>query len=179
MAAALASALLVGFTVVIVSSLVRHRSVACHCFGSTSDRPVTWWAVVRNLVLLALAVVVLAGGTAQPWPWDGAARVVDPLDAQSRWLWGAVLVLTTAVALLGVLFWSLLRRYGEVLHRLDALEASGPAEHHHAHDVFQSFPLPSVDVTDAEGAVLRCGANRCGTRVFADGVRQPELRSLW
>jgi hypothetical protein len=152
-AAALASVLLVGFTVAIVSSLVRDRRVACHCFGSTSDQPVTWWSVARNVALLTLAGVVLAEGTAQPWPWEGVTRVVDSLDPQSRWLWGVVVVLATAVALLAVLFWSLLRRYGEVLHRLDALEVSNRAEDHHGHDVFQSFPLPSVKVTDDQGVV--------------------------
>jgi uncharacterized membrane protein YphA (DoxX/SURF4 family) len=54
-----AIALLVGFTVFLVLALLRGVEAPCACFGSMSSRPVTWWSVVRNVVLVALAAVSL------------------------------------------------------------------------------------------------------------------------
>ena len=54
-----AIALLVGFTVFLVLALLRGVEAPCACFGSMSSRPVTWWSVVRNVLLVALAVVSL------------------------------------------------------------------------------------------------------------------------
>ena len=70
----LALGLLTAFTVGIVTNLLRGKRVDCHCFGAMSTKPLSWWSVVRNGVLMALAVVVLAGGTAQGWPWEVVAR---------------------------------------------------------------------------------------------------------
>jgi len=157
--ATLAAVMLTAFTVAIVASLAHGRTVDCHCFGAASAQPVSWWSVVRNLVLLALAGLVLAGGTGQPWPWQALAHVADGLDAQARWLWVAILALGSAVAVLASLFWSLLRRYGQVLARLDALEDATTAGHGHAHEVaFESFPLPGLAVSDATGVAIDVAA---------------------
>ena len=56
-AAVLAGLLLVGFTVFIVRLLRRGSRAPCACFGSLSRSELGWSAVVRNLVLIALAVV--------------------------------------------------------------------------------------------------------------------------
>jgi uncharacterized membrane protein YphA (DoxX/SURF4 family) len=58
-AAWLAGALLLGFTVFLVAVLRTGQRPPCACFGSLSRRPIGWWSVVRNLVLLGLAVVVV------------------------------------------------------------------------------------------------------------------------
>jgi hypothetical protein len=60
-AAAGALVLLGAFTWLIVVHVVRGDDVPCACFGSpsSSPRPVSWWHVVRNLVLAGLAVVAL------------------------------------------------------------------------------------------------------------------------
>jgi hypothetical protein len=51
--------LLVGFTLVLVLALLRGVEAPCACFGSMSSRPVTWWSVARNVLLMALAAVSL------------------------------------------------------------------------------------------------------------------------
>lgn len=51
--------LLVGLTAFLVVALLRGVEAPCACFGSMSTRPVTWWSVVRNVALMALAVVSL------------------------------------------------------------------------------------------------------------------------
>ena len=51
--------LLVAFTLFLVVALLRGVEAPCACFGSMSSRPVTWWSVARNIVLMALAAVSL------------------------------------------------------------------------------------------------------------------------
>jgi hypothetical protein len=74
---------LVAFTVVLVRAQVRH--VPCPCFGGApSSEPVGPAAVVRNGVLLALAVLATA---------DAAGATVGPTLA-----WSAALAVVTAVS---------------------------------------------------------------------------------
>ena len=54
----IAIAVLVVFTALLVRAAVRH--VPCPCFGAVHDEPVGPAAVVRNGVLLAIAVLALA-----------------------------------------------------------------------------------------------------------------------
>jgi putative oxidoreductase len=49
---------LIGFTVFLGINLATGNRFACHCFGSLSRRPTTWWAVGRNLGLLALSALI-------------------------------------------------------------------------------------------------------------------------
>jgi len=54
-----ATALLVGFTTIIVRVLLDPEAfvgASCACFGGSSHRPLAWPAVARNGVLLALAL---------------------------------------------------------------------------------------------------------------------------
>lgn len=60
--AAVALALLVGFTVVILGVIRSGAVVSCACFGATASAPVGWRSVVRNVALIALATAVLLGG---------------------------------------------------------------------------------------------------------------------
>jgi uncharacterized membrane protein YphA (DoxX/SURF4 family) len=54
-----AAAVLVAFTVLLVVRLAQGRRPPCACFGARSTRPIGAGSVVRNLVLLALAIVAL------------------------------------------------------------------------------------------------------------------------
>ena len=56
-AAALAGLVLLAFTGLLVLNLARGRRPPCACFGASSRRPIGPGSVVRNLVLLALAVI--------------------------------------------------------------------------------------------------------------------------
>jgi uncharacterized membrane protein YphA (DoxX/SURF4 family) len=55
--ALLAAAMLMVFTGVLVLRLAEGRRVPCACFGARSTRPIGVGSVVRNLVLIALALV--------------------------------------------------------------------------------------------------------------------------
>lgn len=55
-------AMLCGFTVVLLRQLRSGAPASCACFGSTSARPVTGRDLVRNLVLISLSLVAVAGG---------------------------------------------------------------------------------------------------------------------
>ena len=53
--------LLALFTFLVVLSLRRGRRPSCHCFGRVTDAPIGPGTVVRNLVLMAVAVAVVLG----------------------------------------------------------------------------------------------------------------------
>ena len=57
-----AVALLVAFTVVVARALVAGRRPVCACFGAWSQRPIGRATLVRNGVLLVLAVVAALAG---------------------------------------------------------------------------------------------------------------------
>jgi hypothetical protein len=53
------SLLLLVFTAVLVRAIASGNPPPCACFGGVSTRPVGWWSVMRNVALLALAVVAM------------------------------------------------------------------------------------------------------------------------
>jgi hypothetical protein len=57
----MALALLAMFTTLITVRLAQGKRPPCACFGSLSARPLGWRHVLRNGVLMALAVAVLIG----------------------------------------------------------------------------------------------------------------------
>ena len=56
-AAALAGVVLLALTGLLILNLARGRRPPCACFGASSRRPIGPGSLVRNLVLLALAVI--------------------------------------------------------------------------------------------------------------------------
>lgn len=60
--AALALALLAGFSMVLVRAVAAGAEVPCACFGSTAQRPVSTRELMRNGVLAALAVLATGAG---------------------------------------------------------------------------------------------------------------------
>jgi hypothetical protein len=150
--ALLAMTLLAVFTVGIAVNLLRGNRVDCHCFGAMSTKPLSWWSVVRNLLLIGAGVLVLTGGSSQGWVWSEAADLFDGLSTTEVWLTIGVLALLAAVVTLSWLFFELLQRYGSVLLRVEALEAASGG-HHHGHAVdFQAWPAPELSAKDAAGA---------------------------
>jgi uncharacterized membrane protein YphA (DoxX/SURF4 family) len=67
--AALACLLLSGFVAGIASAMRRGEAPDCHCFGQIHSRPAGRETLVRNLILMAVAIVVLAGGGPDVGPW--------------------------------------------------------------------------------------------------------------
>jgi uncharacterized membrane protein YphA (DoxX/SURF4 family) len=60
-AAWLAAFLLIGFTVMLVFRFAQGRRPPCACFGTRSTKPIGPWSVLRNLLLIALAVIAALG----------------------------------------------------------------------------------------------------------------------
>ena len=73
-AALVLAGLLAVFTVGLASALARGIDLACGCFGGSA--PATWWTVLRDLVLLALALGVAA--SSRPAPSRPAVGTPDP-----------------------------------------------------------------------------------------------------
>jgi len=74
---ALALAVFVAFTAVVVRALVRGSAVLCRCFGSLSRRPSSTLTAARNLFFVALAAVALAaGGTASTPSWTALGALL-------------------------------------------------------------------------------------------------------
>ena len=75
-AALLVAALMAVFTVGVASALARGIDLACGCFGGTDAA--TWWTVLRDLVLLGLALGVAASS---PSPRPSPSPPLDPARA--------------------------------------------------------------------------------------------------
>jgi uncharacterized membrane protein YphA (DoxX/SURF4 family) len=109
-----AAAFMLVFSVAIVMAMGRGERPDCNCFGQVHSRPVGWGAVVRNVVIGAVAVAVAAGG---PGTSIGQALSgVDPL--------AGVAVGVLVVVLIGLTWFSLelFRQNGRLLQRIEALE---------------------------------------------------------
>lgn len=108
-------ALLALFTAAVAVQLARGHRPACNCFGATHARPIGPVTLVRNGALLACAAAVVAAGaddagpSAVAWLRDGELAAIGALGLTAACL---------AAALVCVL-----RRHGQVLARLDELEA--------------------------------------------------------
>lgn len=74
-----ASVLVAAFTAAVAVRLVRHDSVPCGCFGETSPRPVGRDTLLRNIVLLGLAVTAVGTGQREGGLAAGALGVVGGL----------------------------------------------------------------------------------------------------
>ncbi|MDP9798687.1 hypothetical protein J2S43_007199 [Catenuloplanes nepalensis] len=71
---ALAAALLLGFTVSIVTVLRRGTRATCRCFGGSAPARFRWHHVARNVALLVVTATGTAAVSAQPSvPWQVAA----------------------------------------------------------------------------------------------------------
>ena len=57
--AAVTAALLLVFSVLLVRRLAEGRRPPCACFGGFSTRPIGPWSVVRNGVLIGLAIIAM------------------------------------------------------------------------------------------------------------------------
>ena len=108
-AALAAAGLFVTFAIVVAVARLRGRTPDCHCFGRLHSAPAGWPIVVRNAALAAAAAVV-------------ASQPASILTGTDVFVFGIVaLVIVQALVL-----YTLLRRYGRALARIEALEARAP-----------------------------------------------------
>ncbi len=116
-----ALALLLLFIIGIGSNLAQGRQPDCHCFGQLHSAPAGWSTLIRNLVLAALAGIVVAFGRSTAGPglldWLAALTVSQRIE---------LVVGVGVLALLigeGWLLWQILRQQGRLLLRLETVEA--------------------------------------------------------
>lgn len=119
-AALAATGLLLVFCTAIARAMARGEAPECHCFGQLHSAPAGWRALARNAVLAAAAVFVVVAGRDAPGPsvaaWTSSLNGVE-------WLALALgIALAATVVGGGYVVLHVLRRYGRVLSRLDAVE---------------------------------------------------------
>lgn len=87
------AALLTAFTVLLLASLLSGEQADCGCFGGAAPAKVSWFSILRNLVLIGFAVMGIAAG-------DGASRGTLPAVLAGAGAGGLILVLDQGVSLL-------------------------------------------------------------------------------
>jgi thiol-disulfide isomerase/thioredoxin len=114
--------LLVAFLAALGVNLARGRRPACHCFGEIGSGEIGWHTVARNLVLAAIAgLVVWQGPTVGYLSAFGWIQGVNGMEGLGLSLTITVFVLVIAEAWLLLEFWKLC---GRLLLRIEALESS-------------------------------------------------------
>ncbi len=115
--AALAAVLLLAFCAGITRSMVRGEAPDCHCFGQLHSSPAGPRTLIRNVALLAIAVLLLAAG-----PGTSATEWIAGLSGTAAVALVAGVVLAAVLAASAAFALSLLRQHGRLLLRVDALE---------------------------------------------------------
>ena len=116
-----ALALLLVFVAAIGYNLAQGRRPECHCFGQLHSAPAGWSTLIRNLVLAAVAGVVVGFGRSTSGPgfldWLADLSVIQRIE---------VLLGVLLLALLvgeGWVLWQVMAQQGRLLLRLETLEA--------------------------------------------------------
>lgn len=114
--------LLLLFSLAIGINLRRGRLIACHCFGQSSQKPISWRDLVRN-GLLMFATMALLFRAEQSWSWDAWAA------GDTRAFFAASLIEAFPLLLVlvaGLLIWTLAASFWELAQNL-ARASEGPA----------------------------------------------------
>lgn len=142
--------LLAGFSAAVAVVLSRGEEVACNCFGSLSEEPVTRMTLARNAGLTAVAIFIAAAAGQH-----GELTLAAPFAAlglhDSLLVAGGVIVL----ALLAASLWlnlGLLRQHGRMLNRLAAVERHlGLAPETPPEPLAVGAKAPDIAVSDTAG----------------------------
>ena len=121
-----AAALLMCFVLAISVNLLRGKTPDCHCFGQLHSAPAGPKTLIRNVMLIALAVLVVARGSQ-----NTGLGIVDFLSGLSsvQFAWGVTAF--SVVGLCAACTWFMLQLYkqnGRLLQRVEALEQRGGGE---------------------------------------------------
>ncbi|MCU1226747.1 MAG: doxX [Edaphobacter sp.] len=163
-----AAALLTCFVLAIGANLLRGKTPDCHCFGQLHSAPAGPKTLIRNLVLVALAILLVARGAK-----NTGAGIGDILGG----LTGAHLAwLVTAFAVVGscaVATWFMLQLYkqnGRLLQRIEALEQRGNRDATH--------PTTAEAPTEPPHVGLPLGSPAPAFELLDTGGRPHSLQSL-
>ena len=116
-----ALALLLLFVIGISYNLTHGRTPDCHCFGQVYSKPIGWPTLLRNLLLAALAGVVVGFGRTNAGlgvlEWVAVLTVAQRIELLAGIILAAVLVVE------GWFLLHILGQQGRLLLRLEELEA--------------------------------------------------------
>lgn len=151
-----ALALLAAFSIAIAVNLAKGRQPDCNCFGQLGAGPIGRRTLVRNGLLMLLAVA--ATYDAATTPRDLLERTSAPVALA---LAGAAVLVASLFGLAWLVF-ELWRQQARLLLRIDALEATGAQGtahrgHHHEASVAGppvGTPAPDMAGADASGATV-------------------------
>jgi thiol-disulfide isomerase/thioredoxin/uncharacterized membrane protein YphA (DoxX/SURF4 family) len=118
-----AAALLMCFVFVISINLLRGKTPDCHCFGQLHSAPAGPKTLIRNVVLIALAVFVVTRGTENTGP--GIREFLVGLSS-IQFVWSVTAF--SVIGLCAACTWFMLQLYkqnGRLLQRIEALEQRG------------------------------------------------------
>lgn len=133
--------LLAVFSAAIAVNLLRHRKPHCNCFGQLDSRPIGWSTFARNVVLGAIAGLVVLG--------TRAPKTISFLTWKPSW--GTAESFFIAFSLLnfvllvgiGVFLVQIMRQQGRVLLRLETIEkGTGVNASTHVAAAVPTFGLP-------------------------------------
>jgi thiol-disulfide isomerase/thioredoxin len=163
--AILASLLLLSFLTGMLNSLRQGEAPDCHCFGTFHSEPVGPSTIARNGVLLAVGVLIIAGGSSPGHSLFGWLSDESGAVQALAVLLGLVII---AVAVLGWLVVHLLGQNGRLLLRIDELAA-------------QRAPAPATAQPTApqqepsKPAPAFTGSGLIGEKITLDSLRAPGL----
>jgi peroxiredoxin/uncharacterized membrane protein YphA (DoxX/SURF4 family) len=113
--------LLLLFIAAITVNILKGRRPACNCFGQFSAKPISWWIILRNLILAtgALLITLYSG----PGELSLVTLIADLPKVQILIFIGILIAALTVGTMVWLLF-QMLRQQGRLLIRLDAIEIS-------------------------------------------------------
>jgi uncharacterized membrane protein YphA (DoxX/SURF4 family)/peroxiredoxin len=116
-AAVAAGVLFLLFAAVVAYQLARGRHPQCNCFGQLHSEPIGAGTLLRNTVLVGLAVVIAV------MPAPNWSALIAALGGASPIWAGTMVLLLSLVFAEGWLLLNLARQQGRLLLRLDAMES--------------------------------------------------------
>jgi len=153
-----ALALLLIFVAGISYNLAHGRTPDCHCFGQLHSGPAGWTTLIRNLLLAAIAGVVVGFGRGSAGP--GALELLAQMTVSQRLelLVGALLLVVLVGE--GGLLLQMMTQQGRLLLRIEALENRLGAAPARQPGLAVGTPAPAFNLPGLHGETMTLEALR-------------------
>ena len=166
-AAVAALALVLAFCAAIAIAMARGKTPDCHCFGQLHSAPAGWRTLVRNGVLAAAAAFIVIAGRKDAGP--SMVAWTSGLDRSEWVVLGLAGALVAVLAVGGYAVVHVMRSYGRVLVRLDAVEERLRAA---GFDLEEPEDVPELGLEPGTPAPDFALASTNGERVSLSALRE-------